>query len=375
MRRRRLFHLAAHVALIGGSLTVISAVQYVVEHPGNSVQQNLASWARNQGMGRVVDAMEAWLHDQAPSTTPANSLALVDEQGGDAPASPVTTTTLPSQPPTIAPRIVPALANEGVFRPIQNIRGRNVLWAASLRPLGDYGSVVATVVVFDPRDFRTAMFNGTETPGGGPWVNGKRVMKAARPALVATFNGGFRFEHKPGGYVTEDTTVRKLQRGYATLAINSEGVATVGVLGEDIDDDGTWVTLRQNLPPVVKDGVSFHQNYKWISWGKDFDNKIYNFRSAVCMRTDGLMSFVAVGDVNIDMLARTLIAVGCKTGMELDINGTWPQFATYSGFGTASRWGKVVDTRMGNPNRFLNESTKDFFALFDPLTLPEGVVR
>jgi len=133
--------------------------------------------------------------------------------------------------------------------------------------------------------------------------------------------------------------------------------------------------LRQNLPPLVHNGKSVYANYPKVDWGNDFGNKVYNFRSAVCLRTDGLMMFVAVGKVNIGMLADTLVVLGCKTGMELDINGEWPYFAVYSDFGKPIRWGKIIDNRMGDPNRHLNGSTKDFFALFDPETLSAGAVK
>jgi hypothetical protein len=61
--------------------------------------------------------------------------------------------------------------------------------------------------------------------------------------------------------------------------------------------------------------------------------------------------------------------------MELDINGKWPHFATYENFGKQDRLGSTIDTRMGDPNRYLIGATKDFFGLFDPKTLPVGVVR
>lgn len=394
MKRRRYLLLVAQLLTIAAALVSISVIRYVLTNPGNSVQQNVASWARNNGLGGVVDTLESWLHDEPPSTAPADSLSLIDTGDQDttttvaggptpstitsgtvAPGTVAPGTTIPLQPPSLPVAISPALEGEGVFRPVTAVRGRTVIWATSMRPLSDFGSVVATVVVWDPTRFRTALFNGTETPGGTGWVNGKQVMKAARPALVATFNGGFRFEHKPGGYLTEGRTVRPLKQGWATFAIDDDGLATIGVLGRDIRNDGTWVSLRQNLPPLIDEGEIVYQKFPWIEWGKDFDNKIYNFRSAACTRTDGSMAFVAVGDVNIDMLARTLKMIGCKVAMELDINGTWPQFSTFTGFGTPQRWGRVVDTRMGNPNRFLNSSTKDFFALFDPKTLPPGIVR
>ena len=125
----------------------------------------------------------------------------------------------------------------------------------------------------------------------------------------------------------------------------------------------------------MKEGKVVYHTYTKVDWGKDYDNKVFNFRSAVCRRTDGLMMFVAVGDVNIAMLAETLVVLGCDTGMQMDINGTWPYFAVYEGFGKKSRTGRIIDRRMGDPNRHLVRATKDFVALFDPETLPPGAVR
>ena len=255
------------------------------------------------------------------------------------------------------------------------VRTKPIVYATSIRPLWCFGSVVATMATFDPNRVRTAMFNGTEMPGGKGWKNGSKIRGTALRSLIASFNGGFRFEHEPGGYVTEGKTVRKLRKGYATLAISKDGISTVGIWGDTITDDDSWATLRQNLPPLVHNGESVYANYPKVDWGNDFGNKVYNFRSAICLRTDGLMMFVAVGKVNIGMLADTLLILGCKTGMELDINGQWPYFSVYSDFGKATRWGEIIDNRMGDPNRHLNGSTKDFFALFDPETLPAGAVK
>ena len=49
--------------------------------------------------------------------------------------------------------------------------------------------------------------------------------------------------------------------------------------------------------------------------------------------------------------------------MQLDINGTWPQFAYDGGLGTPDRTATLVDSRMGNAYRYLNGSTKDFVTL------------
>jgi len=444
---RRLF-----LRVVGGIIAVflivvaISITQYVRAHPRDPLQQNIASWARENKLGPVVDKLEAWLHNDPPAVAPADSLALAITPITNAPqqtsttltalptesststsvpeiitplqirptvattSCPVnntsatvvtsttttttttttsttttvpgaiattttTTTTIPAKPADLSSQLIPALPGEGEWQAVMRVRTKPIVYATSIRPLWCFGSVVATMATFDPTRVHAAMFNGTEMPGGKGWKNTSKIRSTALRSLIASFNGGFRFEHQPGGYFTEGKTVRKMRKGYATFAISTDGTSTVGVWGDTITDEGSWASLRQNLPPLVHNGKSVYANYPKVDWGQDFGNKVYNFRSAICLRTDGLMMFVAVGKVNIGMLADTLVVLGCKTGMELDINGEWPYFAVYRNFGTPDRSGQIIDNRMGDPNRHLNGSTKEFFALFDPETLPAGAVK
>ena len=440
MTRRLFLRVIGGLAAVFLLVVAFSITQYVRAHPRDPLQQNIASWARENKLGPVVDQLEAWLHNDPPAVAPADSLALAiipdttaqtsttlattPNQSSTSTSTPekikplqirptaatsscpinntsvtvvtststtttsttsttttpetsttTTSTTIPAKPADLSSQLLPALPGEGKWQAVMRVRTKPIVYATSIRPLWCFGSVVATMATFDPTRVRTAMFNGTEMPGGKGWKNGSKIRGTALRSLIASFNGGFRFEHEPGGYVTEGRTVRKLRKGYATLAISQDGISTVGIWGDTITDEDSWATLRQNLPPLVHNGKSVYANYPKVDWGNDFGNKVYNFRSAICLRTDGLMMFVAVGKVNIGMLADTLLVLGCKTGMELDINGQWPYFAVYSDFGKATRWGEIIDNRMGDPNRHLNGSTKDFFALFDPETLPTGAVK
>lgn len=444
MTRRLFLRVVGILVAIFVLAVAVSVTQYVRDHPRDPLQQNIASWARENKMGAIVDQLEAWLHNDPPAVAPANSLALAIAPITEAPlqtsttltpssaqsstttsvpdivtplqirptvatsscpidntsvtvvtstttsttttsttsttttpetSTTTTSTTIPAKPADISSQLLPALPGEGQWQAVMRVRTKPIVYATSIRPLWCFGSVVATMATFDPTRVRTAMFNGTEMPGGKGWKNGSKIRGTALRSLIASFNGGFRFEHQPGGYVTEGKTVRKLRKGYATLAISQDGISTVGIWGDTITDEDSWASLRQNLPPLVHNGKSVYANYPKVDWGNDFGNKVYNFRSAICLRTDGLMMFVAVGKVNIGMLADTLVVLGCKTGMELDINGQWPYFAVYSDFGKATRWGEIIDNRMGDPNRHLNGSTKDFFALFDPETLAAGAVK
>ena len=448
MNRRRIFKGVVGGILVFTLVTGFSVTRYVLAHPNEPLQQNVASWARNKGMGAVVDKLEAWLHNEPPAVAPVDTLSLIPfdtdppqidttipaanstqpqqssttakentapavrrpmaaTQSCPAPTNVVTTTlapgattttttsststttsstvpgetttttttTLPARPVDVEAVIAPAIKGEGTWRAIAKVRKEPIIYATSIRPLWCFGSVVATMATYDPNKVRAALFNGTEVPGGKGWRNTSSIRGSALKSLIASFNGGFRFEHEPGGYVTEGRTVRKMRKGYATFGIRSDGTSTIGIWGEDMHADEGWATLRQNLPPLVSENKSVYQSYKSVDWGQDFGNKVFNFRSAACVRTDGLMMFVAVGKVNIGMLADTLVILGCRTAMELDINGTWPFFATYKGFGKSDRDGQIIDTRMGDPNRHLHGATKDFIALFDPETLKPGAVK
>jgi hypothetical protein len=94
MTRRRIFRvivsiLVAALLVIGFSLT-----QYVRAHPNDPLQQNVASWARENRLGAVVDKLETWLHNEPPAVAPADSLALDPDifvEDTIAPVSPSTT--------------------------------------------------------------------------------------------------------------------------------------------------------------------------------------------------------------------------------------------------------------------------------------------
>ncbi|MBJ7367855.1 MAG: hypothetical protein JHC65_05310, partial [Ilumatobacteraceae bacterium] len=89
---RRLF-LRVIGGLVAAFLLVVafSVTQYVRAHPRDPLQQNIASWARENKMGAVVDKLEAWLHNDPPSVAPADSLALAITPDTDAPTQTSTT--------------------------------------------------------------------------------------------------------------------------------------------------------------------------------------------------------------------------------------------------------------------------------------------
>ncbi|MEI6495588.1 MAG: phosphodiester glycosidase family protein [Actinomycetota bacterium] len=380
---------------------LISLVTYVAHDNGDTMSSRAATWARNHRMGSLVDWMETTLYSDPPSTKPAEALALTGSAGAavgsTVPGSPDTSVAAPSasaestspgtsaastvaepaSPPPVAPsalqnQVSPALDNEGQWSPIATAAGHDVMWATSIRPLPDAASVVASVAEIDQTYVRVGMFNGAEQPGG-KWNRPNRVVKVLQPALIAGFNGGFRFEHIKGGYKNEGITVRPLRKGDATIGITNDGKMTIGEYGRDLTDDGSFTSLRQNLILIVDGGKSQVQKglAQGVWWGADYGNKLYVPRSAACVRTDGRITYALVSPVNATQLAQALINIGCVKAIQLDIDGTWPVFFTFSHNADGSAVGHFLDTRMGgNPQRYLTGSSKEFFAFFDAGQVP-----
>ena len=114
---RRLF-----LRVFGGFATVfllavaISITQYVRAHPRDPLQQNIASWARENKLGPVVDQLEAWLHNDPPAVAPADSLALAITPVTDAPTQTSTTLT-PSSAQSSTTTSVPDIITPLQIRP------------------------------------------------------------------------------------------------------------------------------------------------------------------------------------------------------------------------------------------------------------------
>jgi hypothetical protein len=233
------------------------------------------------------------------------------------------------------------------------------------------------MVVIDQTYLRAGLFNGSEEPGGS-WARGSTVPAELQPSVLATMNGGFRLQHIKGGYVTEGVVVKPLRVGDATLGVRKkDGVLVLGQWGRDMQDDGSWLSLRQNLELIVDGGQSMVAKglADGVWWGADYGKKVYVNRSAVCSLKDGRLAYVEVGLVNADQLAQSLVNVGCQMAIQLDINGTWPAYVTYTHNADGSLTPHFVDQRMGgNPRRYLTGSTKEFFAFFDATVAPKQSV-
>jgi hypothetical protein len=183
------------------------------------------------------------------------------------------------------------------------------------------------------------LYSGSKSPGGGPYLFTAPVQSAQAAGLVAAFNGGFLMKDAQGGYFTEGRVIDPLVTGAASLVIHADGSATVGAWGSDVSMTPDVVAVRQNLVPLVEGGSPSAQasNPNWRVWGATcgvsscsgagIENQ---WRSAVGVTADGALVYAAGPALDPLQLAQLLVQAGVVRGMELDINPSWPVFATYA---------------------------------------------
>jgi hypothetical protein len=182
------------------------------------------------------------------------------------------------------------------------------------------------------------LYSGSKSPGGGPYMFTAPVQPAQAATLVAAFNGGFLMKDAQGGYLTEGRTIYPLVNGAASLVIRADGSVTVGAWGTDVAMTPDVVAVRQNLVPLVEGGQPTAQaSGPWTFWGATcgvsscsgagIENQ---WRSAAGVTADGALVYVAGPALDPLQLAQLLVRAGAVRGMELDINPSWPVFATYA---------------------------------------------
>ena len=339
-------------------------------------------------MDSLVNYMETVAYSDPPSKQPAKSLSLDPSMTAASTTSttsaPVnsaldTTTTTdpgPKAPAPLTPPISPALPGEGAWIPVAKAGGYDSVWVTSVRPLPKWGGVVASIALIDQTFTRAGLFNGSDEPGGR-WQRGSRVPDDLQPMLLAAFNGGFRFDNMKGGYFTEGKVLKDLRDGDATLAVDRQGKVIIGQYGRDLTNDGSWLSLRQNMILIVDAGVSQVQRGldEGVWWGAGGGNELYVRRSAVCQMKDGRLAYMLVADVDAEQLAQSMISLGCVKGMQLDINGNWPAFYTFEHMPDGKVIPHFLDERMGYKiDRYLTGSAKEFFAFFDAPKVPAASV-
>ncbi len=271
------------------------------------------------------------------SARSAGSLATERRRARVAPAA-----VRPLGPPARVPPLYPhaAASDEGVWQPLQ-LAGRGAylaqhpIYTTFVRPDPSRPYATVTLVAFDSSAVRLHLVAGTSEPGYayGAAGTGRIPQSVVRSgALLAAFNGGFKWQDGRYGMVEDGRTVAPLQPGFATLATYRDGSIRIGTWGTEITSSPSLVSLRQNALMLIDHGqISPEINRGGHTWGFVWytSRKFYTTRSAVAFLADGRFVYVAGYSVTAKTLALALKQAGVTRAMQLDINSPYTQMALY----------------------------------------------
>lgn len=274
----------------------------------------------------------------------------------------------------ITPMVSPALNGEGVWS-AQGIApspyGYLPLDArAFIRPDASHPYAIVTLLQFDTRFFRLHMVAGTAEPGGPRGIIGPGVIPASDQkgnALLAAFNGGFKYADGQYGLKTNGIVFVPAQQNAATIAVTKSGQIILGAWGVDpsLNNGNTnLVAWRQNAALLINNGKINPLTQDGAAWGGTILNAAYTWRSGIGITAHGTLIYAAGSSLTALTLGEALKAAGAVMAMQTDINPFWVRAFLYSG-NSHGTWNivKLNPAMYGTGTEYLSATQRDFFYL------------
>jgi Phosphodiester glycosidase len=276
----------------------------------------------------------------------------------------------------------------GTWRPAGlHVDGVPAVYETTLVPPG--GTRAAGIAWMDTALLSARLYSGSKSPGGGPYRYSAPIQPAQAASLVAAFNGGFKMADAHGGYYTEGRLIDPLISGAASLVIYASGRVTVGAWGTDVRMAPDVVAVRQNLLPLVADGqpTALAASADWQAWGNTCGASScaasvpgieHQWRSGAGVTADGALVYVVGPGLDPLQLAQLLVRAGVVRGMQLDINPSWPVFASYApanprGLAAPSNGSKLLAATKQGPRTFFEPWwARDFITMSTRPAVPGG---
>jgi len=282
-------------------------------------------------------------------------------------------TTLASLPP-LQPKIAPALPGEGVWTtdglPAAAPGAPSPVVKTFIRPDQARPFAVVTVLQFDIAHADLHMVAGVDQPGGPLGLHGTGIIPVVLlhgDALLAAFNGAFKYADGAYGMMADGVTYVPPRWGSATIAVTSAHHVIMGAWGLDKRLTGAnhgLVAWRQNGPLLVDHGALNPRSEDGTSWGISIMNGAYTWRSAIGVTAHGTLVYVSGPSLSATTLGQALLSVGATMAMQLDINPYWVRAFTYQPGANGLLYSTRLDPAMqGAGTEYFYGASRDFFYL------------
>lgn len=272
------------------------------------------------------------------------------------------------------PIVTPALDGEGVWL-TQEMASAPYNYLpldakAFIRPDPSHPYAIVTLLQFDTRFFRLHMVAGTTEPGGPRGFYGPGVIPSTSQkgnALLAAFNGGFKYADGQYGLKVNSIVYVPPQRNAATIALTREGQVILGAWGVDprLNSSNTdLVAWRQNASLLINNGTINPLTQDGAAWGGTILNSAYTWRSGIGITSHGTLLYAAGAFLSAQTLGDALHAAGAVMAMQTDINPFWVRAFLYSrdAYGTFNII-KLNPAMYGSGAEYLHGTERDFFYL------------
>ncbi|MEZ4229482.1 MAG: hypothetical protein R3B89_09970 [Polyangiaceae bacterium] len=215
----------------------------------------------------------------------------------------------------------------------------------------------------------------TGPPGSGRLPREPEVLKR----VVGTFNGAFKTTHGKYGMMVRKRVLLPPIPGGATVVVTDDHRVGLGSWPQTTDIPADLESFRQNLDPLVEDGVA-NPTGRYI-WGWQLaGTSVMTERTALCVTPSGHLYYGWSNEIDGPTLGKALRQAGCGYGIHLDMNPGHCGFVFTDIVDLKKKEFQLskAHPEMGiAPDKFVRWSAKDFFyvMLRDPTPNDPSQVR
>ncbi|HYP91067.1 MAG TPA: hypothetical protein VEQ59_23035, partial [Polyangiaceae bacterium] len=178
------------------------------------------------------------------------------------------------------------------------------------------------LVALDMRQLELGMQAGFEDPKPtiGPPGDGllpEDPKKYRR--IVATFNGAFKTTHGAYGMMVNHRVLLPPVKGGASVIVTDSGEVGLGSWPDTTEIPKNVISFRQNLDPLVEDGVANPAGRNLWGWQLEGES-VMTHRSALCVTSAGHLYYAWGDEIDGATLGKALRQAGCSYGIHLDMN-------------------------------------------------------
>jgi hypothetical protein len=268
--------------------------------------------------------------------------------------------------------------NEGVWQPVtypflkplpgvaKGSKPAPYFYRTAIRPDKDRPYSELVLIALDMRQLEMGLQAGYEDPKPttGPPGEGRLPQdKAVYERVVATFNGAFKTTHGNYGMSINRRVLLPPVPGGASIVVTDTGAVGMGSWPQSTEVPKHIVSYRQNLDPLVEDGMANPTGRNIWGWQLEGTGAMTQ-RTAICVTSAGHLYYAWAEEIDGKTLGRALRQAGCAYAMHLDMN------PGHCGFVFTD----IVDPKRNNyqlrlategmkmsPDRYVRWSPKDFF--------------